>query len=179
MTQRHSPSHPPLAAPIRRLRLIERKRAKPELPPTPNGIRPTRTGPWDPCRFQEYELSPEFRRAVMLAKLPRADPTIFRDTLPPAKVTEPDGVPSGVNPLQTVPKCDEALWMPPPLRVARCRGYRAARPYDEDRRGTSLSPGSLRCAHPSRYSGSLTGLPVIRALVVLGLLIRLMARLFH
>ncbi len=51
------------------------------------GIRPTRKGPWDPCRFQEYELSPEFRRQIMLAKPTPADPRIFEDTSPPAAVT--------------------------------------------------------------------------------------------
>jgi len=51
--------------------------------PPKEGIRPTNEGPWDPHRFQKYEISPEFRRQIMAVKPPAADPRIFQDTPPP------------------------------------------------------------------------------------------------
>lgn len=65
---------------------IPRQASEPVLPK--DGIRPTREGPWDPCRFQEYEVSPEFRRQIMSAKPPPADPRIFQDTLPSRGVSD-------------------------------------------------------------------------------------------
>jgi hypothetical protein len=87
MANRHSSSQPKFAEPDRALRLVKSD-GVPAADLPKDGIRPTRQGPWDPCRFQEYLLSPEFRMQVMSAKLPPADPKIFLDTSPPAEGTE-------------------------------------------------------------------------------------------
>ena len=87
MTTQRSNSQPKLVERQNVLRLAGSRRSEsaPALPK--DGIRPTRKGPWDPCRFQEYEISPEFRRQIMLAKPPPADPRIFQDTPPPTDLT--------------------------------------------------------------------------------------------
>jgi hypothetical protein len=87
MANRRSSSQLQIAEPNRALRLVESDSA-PVVDLPKDGIRPTRQGPWDPCRFQEYELSPEFRMQVMFAKLSPADPKIFQDTMPSTQVTE-------------------------------------------------------------------------------------------
>ena len=102
MTHRHSNSRSDRSVPPRALRLIQRRPSQTDASQQSDGIRPTRQGPWDPCRFQEYELSPEFRRQVMLAKLPPAAPNIFRDTIPPTQVTDTDVAPiAPIAPLTT------------------------------------------------------------------------------
>jgi len=70
------------------VRLMDAKSSRREPAPADDGIRPTREGPWDPCRYQEYEISPEFRRQLLSAKLPQVDPAIFAETLPPTRVGE-------------------------------------------------------------------------------------------
>jgi len=87
MANRRSSSQPTFTEPDRALRLVKSDCA-PAADLPKDGIRPTRQGPWDPCRFQEYVLSPEFRLQVMFAKLPPADPKIFLDTVPSTQVTE-------------------------------------------------------------------------------------------
>jgi hypothetical protein len=87
MANRRSSSQPTFTEPDRALRLVNSDCAPAADLPN-DGIRPTRQGPWDPCRFQEYVLSPEFRMQVMSAKLPPADPKIFLDTVPSTQVTE-------------------------------------------------------------------------------------------
>ena len=87
MANRHSSSQPKFAEPDRALGLVKSD-CTPAADLPKDGIRPTRQGPWDPCRFQEYVLSPEFRMQVMSAKLPPADPKIFQDTVPSTQVTE-------------------------------------------------------------------------------------------
>ena len=87
MANRRSSSQPTFTEPDRALRLVKSDCA-PAADLPKDGIRPTRQGPWDPCRFQEYVLSPEFRMQVMSAKLPPADPNIFQDTIPSTHVTE-------------------------------------------------------------------------------------------
>jgi len=70
------------------VRLVDAKSARKEATPPNDGIRPTREGPWDPCRFQEYEISPEFRRQIMTAKPPPVDPAIFAETFPPTPIAD-------------------------------------------------------------------------------------------
>jgi len=98
MANRHSSSQPKFAEPDRALRLVKSD-GVPAADLPKDGIRPTRQGPWDPCRFQEYVLSPEFRMQVMSAKLPPADPKIFQDTVPSTQVTEPARRQMGVFPM--------------------------------------------------------------------------------
>ena len=88
MTRQRQNSQPKPVVPQNSLQLADGRDARRESTLPKDGIRPTREGPWDPCRFQEYEVSPEFRRQIMLVKPPPADPRLFQDTLPPKDVSE-------------------------------------------------------------------------------------------
>ena len=88
MTNQRSDSNPKQAEPAKVVRLVDAKSGRKEATPPDGGIRPTREGPWDPCRFQEYEVSPEFRQQIMSAKPPVVDPSIFMETMPPTPVAE-------------------------------------------------------------------------------------------
>ena len=98
MTSKRSDSQPKVTPPAKVVRLVDAQCARKEAVSASHGIRPTREGPWDPCRFQEYEISPEFRQQIMSAKPPAADPSIFVDTVPPKRVAEilGQGVPAGL-----------------------------------------------------------------------------------
>jgi hypothetical protein len=88
MSNRRVDSRPRDADLAQVVRLVDAKSSRKEATPPDDGIRPTREGPWDPCRYQEYEVSPEFRQKIMAAKLPQVDPAIFLETMPPTRVAE-------------------------------------------------------------------------------------------
>ncbi len=103
MTNSRSDSRAKPTEPAHVVRLVDAKSSRKEASPPDDGIRPTREGRWDPCRFQEYELSPEFRIQVMTAKPPPADPKLFAETFPPTKVADiltPEADPLGDRPGQ-------------------------------------------------------------------------------
>ncbi len=88
MTNHRSDSQSKLTDAAKVVRLVDVKSARKEATPPSEGIRPTKEGPWDPCRFQEYEVSPEFRLQIMTAKPPPADPELFAEPFAPTPVAE-------------------------------------------------------------------------------------------
>ena len=94
MTNHRSDSQSKLADVAKVVRLVDVKSARKEATPPFEGIRPTKQGPWDPCRFQEYEVSPEFRLQIMSAKPPPADPELFEESL--IKAALPELAPSNI-----------------------------------------------------------------------------------
>ena len=173
MTSHRSDSQPKAAEPAKVVRLVDAKSARKEATPPSDGIRPTREGPWDPCRFQEYEVSPEFRKQIMMAKPPPADPSLFVETMPPTPVAEI--VPPQLPELQETITLDPLAFQGIPLDKASPfeADEHTANPQTAAPVKTASGPSSVTESQPRGAQRVSPGL--VRWLILVGALLGIVA----